>query len=196
MGFILWAHMTEVIEHPPLSGRTTMSELLRQYPGAQRALFARYHIGGCRSCGFRPDETLADVCARNENIPVDEVVAHIQATHDADAKIQIAPTELAQYRFSHPNLKVLDVRTREEHEAVAIPHSTLMSQELMQEIFGSWNKAEPIIIYDHDGTRALDAAAYFIGHGFGETKCLAGGIDAYSVEVDPSLPRYRIEFGD
>jgi len=188
--------MTEVIEHPPLSGRTTMSELLQQYPGAQRALFARYHIGGCKSCGFRPDETLADVCARNENIPVDEAVAHVQATHDADAKIQITPTELAQYRFSHPNLKILDVRTREEHEAVSIPGSTLMSQELMQEIFGTWKKEEPIIIYDHDGTRALDAAAYFIGHGFGETKCLAGGIDAYSLEVDPSLPRYRIEFGD
>jgi rhodanese-related sulfurtransferase len=188
--------MTEVAEHAPLSGRTTMSEMLQQYPGAQRALFARYHIGGCRSCGFRPDETLADVCARNENIPVDEVVAHIQETHDADVKIQIAPADLAQYRFSYPNLKVLDVRTREEHEAVAIPNSILMSQELMQEIFASWKKEEPIIIYDHDGTRALDAAAYFIGHGFAETKCLAGGIDAYSLEVDPSLPRYRIEFGD
>jgi rhodanese-related sulfurtransferase len=40
----------------------------------------------------------------------------------------------------------------------------------------------------------MDAAAYFIGHGFSETKCLAGGIDAWSVEVDPSLPRYKVEF--
>ena len=35
-----------------------------------------------------------------------------------------------------------------------------------------------------------------IGHGFGETKCLVGGIDAYSQEIDPSLPRYRIELED
>lgn len=188
--------MTEVAEHPPLTGGTRMSELLQQYPGAQRALFARYHIGGCRSCGFRPDETLADVCARNENLPVDEVVAHIQDTHDADAKIQISPAELVALRTEKPSVKLLDVRTREEHEAAAIPGSQLMSQELLQEIFSNWNKAEPIVIYDHDGSRALDAAAYFIGHGFAEAKCLAGGIGAYSLEVDPSIPRYRIEFGD
>lgn len=173
-----------------------MSALLQQYPGAQRALFARYHIGGCRSCGFRPDETLAQVCERNENLSVPEVIEHIQATHDADAKIQMTPAELARLRKIQPELWLLDVRTREEHEAAAIPGSMLMSQELLQEIFSKWNKTDTIVIYDHDGTRSLDAAAYFIGHGFSETKCLAGGIDAYSQEVDPSIPRYRIEFGD
>src|SRR5882757_3094244 len=117
--------MTEVAEHPPLSSGTTMSELLQQYPGAQRALFARYHIGGCSSCGFKPNETLAEVCARNENLPVPEVISHIQETHDADARIQIAPAELAQLRASNPAVKLLDVRTREEHEAAAIPGSQL-----------------------------------------------------------------------
>ena len=38
------------------------------FPGAQRALFRKYHIGGCSSCGFSPNETLAGVCARNENV--------------------------------------------------------------------------------------------------------------------------------
>src|SRR3954469_19322433 len=83
---------------PPLSGGTTMAELLRLYPGAQRALFARYHIGGCSSCGFQPKETLAQVCARNENIPVDEAIAHIQQSHDADASLQISPADLAAMR--------------------------------------------------------------------------------------------------
>jgi len=36
-----------------------MSKVLEAFPGAQRALFRRYHIGGCSSCAFRPDETLA-----------------------------------------------------------------------------------------------------------------------------------------
>ena len=52
------------------------------------------------------------------------------------------------------------------------------------------------MIYDHQGTRSLDAVAYFVGHGFSEAKCLAGGIDAYSEQIDPSLPRYRIELED
>jgi rhodanese-related sulfurtransferase len=178
---------------PPLSGDTTMADLLRLYPGAQRALFAKYHIGGCRSCGFQPNETLAGVCARNENIPVEEAIGHIQQSHESDASLQISPTALASLRETNANVKVLDARSREEHEAVAIPGSRLLTQDVIQEIFNSWSKTDPVVIYDHHGDRSMDAAAYFIGHGFSETKCLAGGIDAWSVEVDPSLPRYKVE---
>ncbi len=181
---------------PPLTPDTTMSALLQLYPGAQRALFAKYHIGGCRSCGFQPNETLAQVCARNEDIPVDEAIAHIQESHEADSTLQISPEELAEMLKADPGLKLLDVRTREEHEAVAIPGSHLMTQELLQQIFGSWDKTAPLIIYDHQGDRGLDSAAYFIGHGFSDTKCLTGGIDAYSLQVDSSLPRYRVELDD
>ena len=44
--------------------QSTMADVLAAWPGAQRALFRRYHIGGCSSCAFRPDETLAQVCER------------------------------------------------------------------------------------------------------------------------------------
>lgn len=181
---------------PPLTGGTTMAELLRHYPGAQRALFARYHIGGCQSCGFQPTETLAGVCERNDNIPVDEAIAHIQQSHEADASLQISPAALAALREGDAEVKLLDARSREEHEAVAIPGSRLLTQDLVQEIFNSWSKTAPLVIYDHHGNRSMDAAAYFIGHGFSETRCLAGGIDAWSVEIDPSLPRYKVEFED
>ena len=62
----------------------TMSVLLERYPGAQRALFRKYHIGGCSSCGFQPNETLAGVCARNENLDIDEVAEHILTSDAAD----------------------------------------------------------------------------------------------------------------
>src|SRR5438477_9677066 len=67
----------------------TMRELLQHYPGAQRALFRRYHIGGCSSCGFQPDETLEGVCARNNSLPVGEVIEHILASHEADLQMQL-----------------------------------------------------------------------------------------------------------
>lgn len=178
---------------PPLNGDMSMSQVLQAYPGAQRALFARYHIGGCRSCGFQPGETLAQVCARNENIPVAEAIAHIQESHQSDASLQISPHDLEQLRRALPDLTLLDVRTREEHDAVKLPGARLLTQELVQEIFTHGDKTKPIVLYDHTGSRSLDAAAYFIGHGFAETKCLTGGIDAYSQEIDPTLPRYRIE---
>lgn len=171
----------------------TMTQVLQACPGAQRALFAAYHIGGCQSCGFSPSETLAQVCARNDNLPVDQVIQLLQDSHQSDAALQISPVQFDSLRGSHPDLHVLDVRTREEHDAVHIPGSTLLTQDLIAQIFASWDKSAPLVLYDHTGTRVLDAVAYFIGHGFSETKALAGGIDAYSQEVDPSLPRYRIE---
>src|SRR3954463_14140441 len=99
---------------------STMKELLEQYPGAQRALFRKYHIGGCSSCGFSPDETLAGVCARNENLDVGEVIEHIVSSDAADRALQIEPTELAGVIKSGVAVCLLDVRTREEHEAVKI----------------------------------------------------------------------------
>jgi rhodanese-related sulfurtransferase len=180
-------------EPPALTPEMTMSEVLRAYPGAQRALFARYHIGGCSSCAFSPSETLSQLCGRNDNLPVAEVIAHIRDSHTSDARLQVSPQELAEMLRADPALRLLDVRTREEHEAVRLPGSILMTQEVVQQAFSKWDKNAPLVLYDHTGGRSMDVAAYFIGHGFTNAKCLAGGIDAYSAEVDPSLPRYKIE---
>jgi hypothetical protein len=41
-----------------ITRHSTMGEVLEAYPSAQRALFRRYHIGGCNSCGYAPGDTL------------------------------------------------------------------------------------------------------------------------------------------
>lgn len=84
-------------------------------------------------------------------------------------------------------------RTREEFEAAHIEGATLFTQELMQEILSRWDPGEPMVILDHQGARSMDAAAFFAGHGFSNVRSLAGGIDAWSVEIDPSVPRYHLE---
>ena len=171
----------------------TMRELLEQFPGAQRALFRKYHIGGCSSCGFAPEETLTGVCARNENLDVDEVVEHIVASDAADRAMQIEPRELADRLADGEKTHLLDVRTREEYEAVKIDSAQLFTQEFMQEILSTWTRENLVVVYDHQGTRSMDAAAYFQGHGFENVKSLRGGIDAWSAEIDPKLPRYHLE---
>jgi rhodanese-related sulfurtransferase len=172
---------------------TTMSELLEQFPGAQRALFRRYHIGGCSSCGFSPDETLAGVCARNENLDLDEVSEHILTSDAADRALQIEPRELSDRLAAGETIHLLDIRTREEFDAVKLPGAHLFTQEFMQEILANWSRTDLLVIYDHQGSRSMDAAAYFQGHGFEAIKSLRGGIDAWSAEVDPKLPRYHLE---
>ncbi|MDQ2658842.1 MAG: rhodanese-like domain-containing protein [Verrucomicrobiota bacterium] len=171
----------------------TMRELLVQFPGAQRAMFRKYHIGGCASCGFSPEETLAGVCARNENVDVEQAIEHIVASDAGERAMQMEPRELADRLESNEKTHLLDVRTREEWEAVKLPGSHLFTQELMQEIQTTWPHEELVVVYDHQGARSLDAAAYFQGHGFSNVKSLRGGIDAYSTEVDSSLARYSLE---
>src|SRR5881394_1322092 len=136
----------------------TMRELLEQYPGAQRALFRKYHIGGCSSCGFAPEETLAGVCARNDNLDAGEVIDHIIESDAADRALQIEPRDLAESIARGEPVHLLDVRTREEHEAVRINGAELFTQDLMQKIMTNWSKTDLLVIYDHQGTRSLDAA--------------------------------------
>jgi rhodanese-related sulfurtransferase len=172
---------------------STMKQVLEEFPGAQRALFRKYHIGGCSSCGFRPEETLTQLAARNGNLNVEEVMAHIRTSHEEDLRIQIGAKELAELLKRNGGLKVVDIRTREEHEAAKIEGSILFSQELMQEMLGRWKREQPLVIVDHQGKKSMDAAAYFLGHGFQNVRALRGGIDAWSREVDPKVPRYELE---
>jgi rhodanese-related sulfurtransferase len=167
--------------------------VLELFPGAQRALFQKYHIGGCASCGFAPEETLAGVCARNEHVDVNEAIEHIHTSDAADRAMQIEPQVLADSMAKGERVNLLDVRTREEYEAVRIDGAELFTQESMQKILSTWSRQQLMVIYDHQGTRSLDAAAYFQGHGFENVKSLRGGIDAWSAEVDPKLPRYHLE---
>ncbi len=169
-----------------------MRAVLEIFPGAQRALFRRYHIGGCSQCGFQPTETLAQVCARNGNLDVAEVLAHIRSSHEQDAKILITPQELAELRKHDPTLRVVDVRSREEFEAVNIAGSQLLSQEVMRQILSDGSNTRPLVIVDHQGKSTLDAAAYFMGHGLQNVRCLRGGIDAWAQEVEPTMRRYKL----
>jgi rhodanese-related sulfurtransferase/DUF971 family protein len=173
-----------------IHGDTTMAEVLAAYPSAQRALFRRYHIGGCSSCGFEPSEKLGDVCARKGITDIDEVVAFILHSDAADKRLQISPADVQVRLAKGEPIKLIDVRQPYEWEAARIPGAVLISEELVNEM-ENWAKDTPIILYCHKGERSLDAAAYFAGHGFTSVKSMTGGIDAWSAAVDSSIPRYQ-----
>jgi len=175
-----------------IDGASTMREILEAFPGAQRALFRRYHIGGCSNCAFQPEETLEQVCARNGNLPVSEVLEHLRTSHEQDAKLLIDPADLAALLKTDPDVRLVDVRSREEFEAVHIDGSVMLSQPVMREILGDGTNSRPLVLIDHQGRQALDAAAYFLGHGLQNVRCLRGGIDAWAQEVDPLMRRYRV----
>ena len=171
-----------------LSGAWTMEQVTTVFPSAQRALFQKYHVGGCSSCGFQPTDTLSTV-AMNHGLEVGEVVEHIQKSQDMEKDLEITPKETAEL-LKQGKIKLVDVRTAEEYAIASVPGSILADQSTAQEIMQTWPKETAIVTMCHHGMRSLDAAAYMRGHGFTNTRSMSGGIDAWALDIDSSIPRY------
>jgi rhodanese-related sulfurtransferase len=171
-----------------LTTGSPMGVILETLPGAKRAIFARYHLGGCQSCAFSNEETLADLATRSE-VPPQEMLEHLLDSHRHDLEMLMEPTVAKEQLAS---LRLIDLRTREEHDAVVIPGSEFFTQDLQQKIFAGDSSAR-ILLYDHTGKNVLDQVAWFRGHGLKQTYGLTGGIDAWSRQVDPTIQRYRLE---
>ena len=100
--------------------------------------------------------------------------------------VQEVATQLAS-----PNPpRLLDVRELSEWELVHLSAGQLISDDLLEEILTQWSKDTPIVCYCHHGIRSLNAAAFFSQKGFSNVGSMRGGIDAWSIEIDRSLPRY------
>lgn len=87
---------------------------------------------------------------------------------------------------------LLDVRKEWEHETCALPNSLLIP---LDELAARADEITPpegalVVAYCHHGVRSLSAAALLEHLGRPGVVSLRGGIDAWSVNIDPSMPRY------
>ena len=105
---------------------------------------------------------------------------------------QISPRELSEQLRSDVPPRLLDVREPEEHQLVALPHSILIPLGEVAARAEEINdlKNEEIVVYCHHGIRSLNAIGQLRHLGFTRLRNLAGGIDRWSTDVDPDLPRY------
>ena len=174
-----------------INAASTMQQVLAAYPSAQRALFQRFHIGGCNSCGYEPGDLLEEVARSHKIKDLDELIEFIQQAEQTDRRIQMSPVDVAAALQSKLPPRLVDVRTREEWELARIQGATLNTEELAQEMM-RLPKDTPIVFHCHLGRRSLDAASYFAGHGFKNVRSMTGGINAWSNEVDESIPRYEV----
>lgn len=94
---------------------------------------------------------------------------------------------------AHPGeCLLLDCRTPEEHATARIPGSLLIPmQELSQRLseIDAW-RARRIVVHCHHGIRSLRVTHWLRARGYGNVSSLQGGIEAWSLEVDPDVPRY------
>lgn len=143
------------------------------------------------SCGYEPGHTLEAVAGSHNIVDVAEVVGFVEGAEQLDRRIQVSPVEVAAALGSEDPPGLIDVRTPAEWELARIGGATLMT-EALAEVAMRWANDTPIVFYCRLGQRSLDAASYFAGHGFTDLRSMTGGIEAWSLGVDPSVSRYEL----
>ena len=84
---------------------------------------------------------------------------------------------------------LFDVRTEAETELAHIDSGTFLDAASMKSLL-ALDESETIVLYCHHGIRSMPAAAQHIEKGFRKVYSLDGGIDAWSIHIDTTVPRY------
>ena len=98
-------------------------------------------------------------------------------------------TEL-KARLATGDVQLLDVRTAEELEQASLPGALHIPMQELPGRLAELNPGRPIAVLCHHGVRSEMAARFLERNGFSAVFSVAGGIDAWSTQVDPAVPRY------
>jgi rhodanese-related sulfurtransferase len=103
---------------------------------------------------------------------------------------QLRPRELAE-RLAQPDTPLLvDVREPEEWQFCHIAGAVHLPMNQLAQRLDELDREREVVVYCHHGIRSQLAAEFLSRQGFKRIRNLVGGIDAWSMEVDPSTPRY------
>lgn len=86
---------------------------------------------------------------------------------------------------------LLDVREPHEFSMAKIEGAVLIPLGTLPQSLDKLDPQAEIVAYCHHGMRSADAVGFLVQQGFSNVKNLIGGIDAWSIQADPSVPRYR-----
>ena len=104
---------------------------------------------------------------------------------------EIQVEELKSKLNSGENIVLVDCREADENKFCKIEGSTLIPlSEFEERAEGELRKDSEIYIHCHHGGRSMRACLYLEGLGYKNVANVAGGIDAWSLKVDPKVPRY------
>jgi rhodanese-related sulfurtransferase len=105
-------------------------------------------------------------------------------------ELEITPAAVKARLDSGEKLVLIDVREPWEHQLCRIEGATLIPLGTLAANLQTLPDVEELVCYCHHGMRSLDAATWLRFQGIEKAKSLAGGIERWSVEIDPNVPRY------
>ncbi len=109
---------------------------------------------------------------------------------DSRATMQTIDVHELQQQLASGETTLLDVRSTEECAMAAVPGAVHIALPELTQRIGELNPQRPIAVLCHHGIRSALAARLLEQNGFAMVSNVAGGIDAWSAHVDPSVPRY------
>ena len=104
--------------------------------------------------------------------------------------MQISAKEVNERVGRGDKLLLVDVREQWEYDLAKIAGAKLIPLGTLPANLNALLDADEVICYCHHGMRSLDAAVWLRQQGVESAKSMAGGIERWSVEVDPQVPRY------
>jgi rhodanese-related sulfurtransferase len=111
-------------------------------------------------------------------------------TEDSLASIEVTPREVSERLERGDKFLLVDVREKWEHETSRIEGAVLIPLREIPANLQSLAGAREIVFFCHHGMRSLDAASWLRSQGVEGAQSMSGGIDRWTTEVDPLVPRY------
>jgi rhodanese-related sulfurtransferase len=103
---------------------------------------------------------------------------------------EISVSELKRKRDANDGHLLLDVREPHEIETASLSGSLAIPMQDIPKRMGELPRDREIVVMCHGGRRSERVVQFLEQSGFDNLKNLAGGIDAWSREIDPSVPKY------
>jgi adenylyltransferase/sulfurtransferase len=105
--------------------------------------------------------------------------------------LELSVTEAQQLVATDPTrARLIDVREPHELAICQVPGATAIPMRQIPENLTTLPRDQHLLILCHHGGRSLRVTQYLRAQGFSAVSSVAGGIDAWAQEIDPSLARY------
>lgn len=103
---------------------------------------------------------------------------------------EITPQELRQRQERNEELTILDVREPWERQAASITPSAHIPMSDVPARVQELDPEQHIVVYCHRGVRSLSVTDWLRKQGYDKVQSMSGGIERWSLEIDPKVPRY------
>ncbi len=196
---------------PGIVGSLQANEAIKLIAGLGEPLIGRFVIFDALRMRFRelkiPKNAECQVCGADPTIrcllDVEQTCGQEEPSEEADdhqkpeamldpiePPFEIDVEQLKAWLDAGHDVDIVDVREPHEHEICRIDGARLVPMRQIPQAFDELDREALTVVHCHHGPRSAQVVAYLRQQGFDRATNLGGGINAWSLRIDPAVPRY------